>query len=170
MKDIDGLVGLKSALHFRVYIFEEGHDLLVFEFWLVLTGGSVAVDLDAFVYFSFEKGLGAWRYVRLCSLKTDFHDFILLEAQVIILEALELGVAVWIGIGEFDGLIEVFAFFDELDFEEIAFGLDFHGLDFEFGLKSGSRLVGPDLNPILLGFVYVNSSGHEIEFNVTLNK
>jgi hypothetical protein len=67
-------------------------------------------------------------------------------------------------------LIEVFAFFDELDFEEIAFGLDFHGLDFEFGLKSGSRLVGPDLNPILLGFVYVNSSGHEIEFNVTLNK
>ncbi len=83
---------------------------------------------------------------------------------------MELRVAVGVGISEFDGLIKVFAFFDELDFKEITFRLNFHGLDFELGFEGGGRLVGPDLDTILLGFVCVNSSGHEIEFNVTLIK
>ena len=81
---------------------------------------------------------------------------------------MELRVSVRISISELEGLIEIFSFFDKLDLEKIAFGFNFHRLDFKFGFKGRGRLIWSDIDAIFLGLRGVSSSGHEIEFNVTL--
>ncbi len=60
-----------------------------------------------------------WRLHYLRKLP-NFHDLIILQSQVVVLETLELRVAVGVSVRELERLVEVFALLDELDLEQVA--------------------------------------------------